>query len=368
MTGINYLLLMFVFSIALAASFLLTPWVRNIALKRNIVAQPGKRMVHDRRVPFLGGAAIYLAFIISIAFTFYLSRQFRIEFSDKLCGLVIGATIIVLLGLWDDINNIKPMVKLIGQIAVAILLFGYGFRIELLTNPFVGGEIQLPIFLSMLFTITWIVGLINAMNLIDGLDGLAAGITVIVALALICIALYLGNYVTVFLLVILSGSLLGFLWFNFHPAQIFMGDAGSMFLGFILAAVTLMGSQHKSATAVVLLAPITVLTIPIYDTFVAIVRRASKKGSVFKADKRHIHHRLLSTGLTQKQIVLFIYLTTLYLGIFAFLFVLIPEKYALILLVLLALGVLMAMRVIGFIERNARIIHKFEIQKRSRNS
>lgn len=143
-----------------------------------------------------------------------------------------------------------------------------------------------------------------------------------------------------------------------------MGDTGSMFIGLILASVTLIRSQHKSAAAAVLLVPITALAIPIYDTFMAVIRRLLKKGSIFRADKRHLHHRLLSTGLEQRQIILFMYLITLYLGIFAFLFVLIPKEFALMLLLLLALGLFMGSRVIGFVEKKARQIHRLELKRR----
>ena len=361
---IDYTLIVFVFAISLCFSYLLTPLMRNIALKRGILSKPGKRMVHARSLPYLGGLAIYLAFVVAVLVLFYANQQFRVDFSQRLQGLLIGGTLIVLLGLWDDIKKIRPITKLIGQIAVALLLFAYGFRIEVITNPFFNGEIHIPLFLSILITIAWVVGLINAMNLIDGLDGLAAGITVIVSGSLILIALFLHNYITMFLLAILAGSALGFLRFNFYPAQIFMGDAGSMFIGLILASVALIESQYKSATAAVLLVPITVLTIPIYDTFMAVIRRIFKKGSIFRADKKHLHHRLLSTGLQQRQIVSFLYLVTVYLGIFAFLFVLIPEKYALILLILLGLGLFLGSRVIGFIEREARLIHGLELKRR----
>jgi UDP-GlcNAc:undecaprenyl-phosphate GlcNAc-1-phosphate transferase len=361
---VDYTLLALVFFISLGISYLLTPVMGRVALKVKILSKPGKRMVHARSVPYLGGLAIYFAFVITILVVFYVNPQLSTEFSQRLKGLLIGGSLIVLLGLWDDIKNIKPITKLTGQIIVALLLFGYGFRIELVTNPLTGAELSVPLLLSLLFTIGWVLGLINAMNLIDGLDGLAAGITFIVCGALFFIAMYLNNYLNMFLLAILAGSTLGFLRYNFHPAKIFMGDTGSMFLGLILASVALIRSQHKSAVAAVLLVPITALAIPIYDTLIAAVRRLLKKGSVFKADKKHLHHRLLSTGLTQTQIVLFMYLVTLYLGIFAFLFVLIPKEYALILLVLLGLGLFMGTRIIGFIEREARLIHRAELKRR----
>jgi len=361
---INYAFILLVFGISWGVSFLLTPLMRSIAIKTQIMSKPGKRRVHTRPVPYLGGLAIFFAFVAGILVVFYFNQQFRIEFVLKLKGLIIAGVLIVLLGLWDDIKKIKPITKLTGQIFVALLLFGYGFRIELFTNPFLGGEMQVPLFLSVLITVAWIVGLMNAMNLIDGLDGLAAGITVIVSGALLFIALFMDNYINVFLLAALAGSTLGFLWFNFHPARIFMGDTGSMFIGLILASVTLIRSQHKSAAAAVLLVPITALAIPIYDTFMAVIRRLLKKGSIFRADKRHLHHRLLSTGLEQRQIILFMYLITLYLGIFAFLFVLIPKEFALMLLLLLALGLFMGSRVIGFVEKKARQIHRLELKRR----
>lgn len=361
---INYGLLVLVFGISLGVSYLLTPLMRKVAIKTRILSKPSRRKVHDRPVPYLGGLAIYFAFIIAMLVVFYTNPQFKIEFSEKLRGLLIGGTLIVLLGLWDDIKNIRPITKLIGQIFVALLMFGHGFRIEVLTNPFFGGEIHIPLFLSALITVAWIVGLINAMNLIDGLDGLAAGITVIISGSLFLVALYLHNYITVFLLAVLAGSTLGFLRFNFYPAKIFMGDSGSMFLGLILASAALISLQYKSATATVLLVPITALSIPIYDTFLAVIRRALKKVSIFKADKNHLHHRLLSTGLKQRQIVLFLYLVTLYLGIFAFLFVLIPERFALILLILLTLGLFIGVRIIGFIERKTRSLHRLERRKK----
>jgi UDP-GlcNAc:undecaprenyl-phosphate GlcNAc-1-phosphate transferase len=339
------------FFLSLIISFSLTPLARNIALRKGMLSRPGERTVHTEPVPYLGGLAIYFSFILGVLVVCMADQNLKCGFHKEIMGLFLGGTLIVLLGLWDDIKNIRPLTKLAGQIVVALVLFGFGFRVEFLTNLFSGQEMHVSYLLSVFFTVVWIVGLINAMNLIDGLDGLAAGITVIAAWALVIVAVYLQNYLTMFLLAVLAGSVLGFLPYNFHPAKIFMGDSGSMFLGLVLASVTLIKSQHKSAAAVVLLTPITALVIPIYDTFVAIVRRAFKKESIFKADKKHLHHRLLAIGLGQGEIVLFIYMVTLYLGIFAFLFVLIPKGFALILLILLLLGLLMGVRVIGYIER-----------------
>jgi len=361
---VNYFYLVFCFVLSLGFSLLLTPFMMKLALKKGVLSKPNRRRVHKKPIPYLGGLGIYLSFFITLFVIYLVDYNFSSKFSFKLIGFFGACTGIVLLGLWDDLKDISPLIKLFGQLIFAVVLYFYGFKIELLTHPFSGREIQLPLSLSFILTIFWFLGLTNAMNLIDGLDGLASGITVIVCGALSFIALYLKNYLNMFLLLTLAGSCLGFLRFNFYPAQIFMGDAGSMFLGFVLASASLVGPQYKSATAVVLLTPLVALTVPIYDTFMAIVRRLTKKHSIFRADRKHLHHRLLDMGLTQKQIVLFIYLVTLYLGIFAFLFILIPNQYAVILLVLLALGLFMGMVVLGFIERRMRYLEKLELRRK----
>jgi UDP-GlcNAc:undecaprenyl-phosphate GlcNAc-1-phosphate transferase len=356
---INYTLLVLIFGISWGVSYLLTPLMRNIALKTGVISKPGRRRVHIKPIPYLGGLAIYFAFVIAILVAFYVNPQVKMEFSEQIKGLLIGGALIVILGLWDDIKDIRPIIKLLGQVVVALVLFGYKFRIELITNPF-GGEIRIPLFWSVLITVIWIVGVINALNLIDGLDGLAAGVTFIASLALLFIALFLHNYITAFLLVALAGSALGFLRFNFYPAKIFMGDAGSMFLGYVLASCVLVGFQYKAATAAALLIPIAALAIPIYDTSMAMMRRVLKKAPIFRADKKHLHHRLLSMGLSHKRVVLFLYFLCVYFGVIAFLFVLIPNEYAFILLILLGMGVFIGVRTIGFIERKVRIMRRME--------
>lgn len=353
-------LLALVFLSALVASFLLTPLARRIALGFNIVALPGERKIHKQPVPYLGGLAIYAAFILGMAIALHNSQTLSAQFLRQLPGLFIACTLVVILGTWDDIKDIKPYLKLLGQILVAVILFSSGLRIDLLRNPVTAVELQMPVFLSLLLTVFWFVGMMNAMNLIDGLDGLAAGITVIASCMLIFVGLYLENYENVFVLAILAAGCLGFLRFNFYPAKIFMGDAGSQFLGMVLSATALIGSQHKAATAVVLLTPLTALALPIYDTFMAIVRRIAKRRSIFRADGLHIHHRLLDLGLTQREIVIFLYLITIYLSLFAFLFILIPKHYAFMLLVLLFLGICMGIAVVDFIERKLRAVIRLE--------
>jgi len=362
---VNVMSIVVVFIAGAIVSFAVTPLARRVALKNNIMAQPGDRMVHTEPTPYLGAVAIYFAFVMALAVGIYINRDILCKSIDKLNALFFASTFIFALGLWDDIKNINPLVKLCGQIVIALFLFSFGFRVGVVTNIFLGGEFRLPLYLSAFITVFWYVGMINAMNLIDGLDGLAAGITVIASGALILVSFYLGNYVDILILAALAGSALGFLKFNFYPAKIFMGDAGSMLLGLVLASVALLGSQHKAATAVALLTPIAALAIPIGDVLIAVIRRVIRKQPIFKADMFHIHHRMLIIGLNQKQIVLFIYLVTLYLGIFSFLFILIPDKFALILLILLTLGLSMGMIVIRFIERKLRYLYRLE--ERSHN-
>ncbi len=360
----DYGLLISVFLISLSVSLLLTPLARRIALRLKILAHPGGRKVHKEPVPYLGGLAIYAAFIAGLAGILWSNMPLTGVFLRQVYGIVTASTLIVAIGLWDDISGIRPFLKLLGQILAACILFYFGLRIELVQNPFTGANITIPLPLSLVLTSLWFLGLMNAMNLIDGLDGLACGITFIASCVLMFVGLYLGNYDNVFLLAILAASCLGFLRYNFYPAKIFMGDSGSMFLGMILASMALIGSQHKTATAVVLLPPLTALALPVYDTFMAVVRRLSKKKSVFKADAKHIHHRLLNLGLNQKQIVIFFYLATMYLSVFSFLFILIPKQYAFVLLMLMALGICMSIVAISFIERKLQAVIRLEERRK----
>lgn len=348
------------FIMGFVLSFVLTPLVRRICLRFGFLDIPSKRKIHTRATPRLGGIAVIFAFILNFLFALMINAGFREVFSSKIIGLSTAVLLLILLGLWDDIRGMRPIIKLSVQIIMAMILFYSGLGIKVFTNPFGGGELQLPFWVSLFLTIFWIVGMINAINLIDGLDGLACGIVFIAGLFLLFVGLYLKTSVTVILLAILCGSTLGFLFYNFPPAKIFLGDTGSMFLGLILAIMGLVGLQYKAATAVALLIPICALAIPIYDTILAIWRRALKKGSVFIADKKHLHHRFLQLGLTQKQVVIAFYLATVYFGIIAFLFVLIPNEYALLLLFLLGIGLFSGIRTIGFIERKIRTMHILE--------
>jgi UDP-GlcNAc:undecaprenyl-phosphate GlcNAc-1-phosphate transferase len=216
---VQNILIIFIISFVLSAVF--TPLLRLIALKREFLSYPGVRRIHTKPVPYLGGIAMYFAFFMALLYIFSVPSGKISGTGLTHChfeGLAIAAAFIVIVGFIDDVREIKPLAKLAAQIISAVILFIYGFRIPVLTNVFSGVETKLPFFFSFFLTIFWIVGFMNAMNLIDGLDGLAAGITSIACFSLFFVALYLNNYLTAFLLAALAGSSLGFLIYNFHPA------------------------------------------------------------------------------------------------------------------------------------------------------
>jgi UDP-GlcNAc:undecaprenyl-phosphate GlcNAc-1-phosphate transferase len=231
----------------------------------------------------------------------------------ELAGLVIGAVALCLTGAWDDVRGLRASLKLAAQTGAAAVAFGFGFRIEAIQLPFIGpmsmGVFAFPV------TVVWIVGVTNAVNLIDGLDGLAAGVSFFAALTAFVIASLSGSAFVALLMAALMGALVGFLFFNFNPARIFMGDSGSYFLGFVLATTSLGGAlQQKASTAVSLLVPILALGLPIFDTLFSMFRRVIERRPIFAGDRGHIHHRLLDLGLTHRRAVIFLYGVSLILA------------------------------------------------------
>jgi UDP-GlcNAc:undecaprenyl-phosphate GlcNAc-1-phosphate transferase len=285
-------------------TFSLVPLIKKLAFKVGAVDNPCQRKVHCKPMPRLGGLAIYLGFIVMILLTQSMTQE--------IIGLVLGSTIIAILGIIDDIKEISPKIKLVGQIFAASVLIAFNIDVDYITHPFSNGVLSLG-YLSIPVTIIWVVGVTNAVNLIDGLDGLAAGISTIAALTLAIVGYIQGEFLMVALALMLAASTLGFLKYNFHPAQIFMGDSGSMFLGFNLSALAIMGFV-KSITVISVFVPILILGIPIFDTLFAIIRRYTNSQPIFKADKEHLHHCLLNKGFTHKQTVLVIYATNLFLA------------------------------------------------------
>jgi UDP-GlcNAc:undecaprenyl-phosphate GlcNAc-1-phosphate transferase len=290
--------------------------------------------------------AIYGAFFITIAVALFFDSGFRVEFGQRFYGLLAGGAIILALGIYDDCRGSVAWLKLLIQLFAAVVLISYGCKVSIITNPF-SDHFNLG-FLSVPITIVWVIGVTNAINLIDGLDGLAAGVTSIILLTLFLVAYYRGHHVTIVLTLALGGSTLGFLRYNFNPAKIFMGDSGSLFLGFALAAIAVEGSQ-KSATAVAFLIPIIAMGLPLMDTLLAMGRRVTQKRNPFRADNGHLHHRLLTRGLSHKKAVLAMYFFCLCLGAVSFVFATVKDEFIGILLLVIGLVVFVGIRRLGMI-------------------
>lgn len=282
---------------AFLISLLMTPYIKKVAFRVGAVDRPDERKVHSRIMPRMGGLAIFLAFTITILLVEPMTKS--------IVGLLAGGALILLLGIADDIVGVSPRVKILGQILAAGVLVGFGVKISFLTNPFGGEMFKLPI-AGVPLTIFWIVGVTNAVNLVDGLDGLAGGLAAIASLTLAVIGWSNDQMMIVVPAVVLSASICGFLKYNFHPAKIFMGDSGSLFLGYMLAGLSVYGLT-KGAAVVSVFVPILILGIPIFDTLYAIVRRFINNQPIFEADKGHLHHRLLAIGLSHRQTVFVIY-------------------------------------------------------------
>ena len=314
--------------LAMIISLLITPLIRKLAFKFSIVSIPNDdRRIHNKTMPLMGGLAIYISFAICL-----ILKSGSLSHTET--GILIGASIIAFYGILDDKFELKPLHKLSFQIFAACVLVYFGIKIEYLTNPFGGGYIPMY-WVSYPLTLLWVVGITNAVNLIDGLDGLAAGISCIAALTIFIIAVISGRPPeAAFLTIILSGAIIGFLPYNFNPASIFMGEVGPALLGFLLAAISMEGAI-KSAAAFAIAVPILALGVPIYDTLFAIVRRKINGKPISVGDRGHLHHRLLDMGLSQRQVVVIMYLISAFLGGIAIIAMQISNSYLLLGLVLI---------------------------------
>jgi UDP-GlcNAc:undecaprenyl-phosphate GlcNAc-1-phosphate transferase len=298
------------------------------------------RKVHGRPIPRLGGIAIAAGFYAPLlALLLEASGVGGIFYanSHRALAFLLGGVAICALGLFDDIRGSGAAKKFLAQFAIAGALYFAGFKIDVLSLPFVGTVTLGP--LSLVFTLLWIVGVINAMNLIDGLDGLAAGVGLFGVATTFVMAASRGDVIMMLFMAGLGGSLLGFLVYNFNPASIFMGDTGSMFIGYVLAVGSIQTCQ-KSSTAVAILVPIVALGLPIADTLLAMIRRAVHHRPMFSADRAHIHHKLIDLGLTQRQAVLILYGASILLGGTALLLTVASS--------LQSAAILVAMAVLGF--------------------
>lgn len=298
------------FVVAMLVTACLTPLVRRFALVVGAIDEPSARRVHQRRVPRMGGIAIVLGFFLPLLTLVALRTQSGLVLLSATritWGILGGTALIVAAGLLDDLKGIGAKSKLAIQSAAAAAAFAGGMRIDSVDLPALGtfhlGMLALPA------TVLWVVGIVNAINLIDGLDGLAAGVSFFACLTNFAIASLTGNLYILLITASLGGAVVGFLFHNFNPAQIFMGDSGSMFLGFILACASLVGAgTQKSPTLIAIVVPILALGLPIMDMLLTIARRFLERRSIFSADRGHIHHRLLDMGLTHRRAVFSLYL------------------------------------------------------------
>jgi UDP-GlcNAc:undecaprenyl-phosphate/decaprenyl-phosphate GlcNAc-1-phosphate transferase len=315
-----------VFIIAFLLAAILTPIARRVALRFGIVDHPGEeRKIHTEPKPYLGGVAIFIAFnlvigiglicaltpisqsltFLSANVTQYLSNIKSVL--PKLIGLFIGSVIIFILGLIDDIKRLSPVQKLVGQFIAGLIVVLFGVRIELFIPN---------VYLSGALTLLWLVGITNAFNLLDNMDGLSAGVAAIAALIFAIFSMQFNHYFIAVILLALCGAISGFLPYNFYPSKIFMGDAGSMFIGFGLATLTVLSSYYATdaPTFLPVFMPLLVLSVPIFDTISVVIIRLRRHLPIYQGDTNHFSHRLVALGMTQRQAVLTIYLVTLCIG------------------------------------------------------
>ncbi|MEO4054160.1 MraY family glycosyltransferase [Solibacillus sp. CAU 1738] len=331
--------------VAFLASIILTPLVKRLAFRIGAVDAPNYRKVHARIMPRLGGLAIFGAFIIGFIFL-KLTTGFESKYAF---AILIAATIIVITGVIDDMREISAKAKMLGQlVAACIVVFVGGIQIEFINLPFEGtlsfGWLGIPI------TIIWIVGITNAINLIDGLDGLAAGVSTIALITIAAMAMIIGNGFVIAMASILAAATIGFLFFNFHPAKIFMGDTGALFLGFMISVFSLLG--FKNITVIALIIPVIMLGVPISDTFFAIVRRLRMKKKWSDPDKSHLHHRLLDLGFSHRQTVLIIYGIAMIFGLMAIIFSMAKVWGAILLVTVILVAIELFVEVIGLAGKN----------------
>jgi UDP-GlcNAc:undecaprenyl-phosphate GlcNAc-1-phosphate transferase len=309
------------------ATYILVPLNIKLSHKLGIIDNPKERGIHKKALPLSGGLSFGIPIIMLQAIGYFF-------WGELMLYLAIGSFMILLLGFMDDRSAFTAKHKLFFQILIVTFMFFCDFKIELLTNPF-GDSIELGL-LSFPATLLWFLVVINAFNLIDGLDGLATGIALIVAMVLFAVGLVKQNYLIIYLSLILIGANAAFLRYNFFPAKIFMGDAGSLLLGFSIASISIAGDgEFKGVTSMTILVPIIILTVPLMDMVLAVLRRVKRKKNIFQADKEHIHHKLYDLGISQKNIAMISYFITFLFGLIGFGFLLSSKKMLMIVLVIL---------------------------------
>ncbi|MCX8094957.1 MAG: undecaprenyl/decaprenyl-phosphate alpha-N-acetylglucosaminyl 1-phosphate transferase [Caldisericia bacterium] len=306
-----YLIIFFFVSLAF------TPLSIYLGKKFNIISKPhekrgDKEKIKKEEMPRSGGISIYISFLLLFLYIYlrYNSKEFL--------SIFLGGSLIFAVGLIDDKFKLKPWMKFLGEILGALIPIFYGVKVNFITNP-KGGYFYLKE-LSIPFTIFWVTGITNAINIIDGLDGLASGIVSIVSTTLGLVAILKGNIIVSIICFAVAGIAIGFLVFNFPPAKIYLGDSGALLFGFLLGEIAVWGAL-KTTTSVILLVAVLALGFPILDTFSAILRRIIRRKSIFEADMDHIHYKLLYSGFKEKEVIIILYILTLFFSLLSFLLI-----------------------------------------------
>lgn len=316
------------FLLAFVTAFVITPYTIRLANRIGAIDKPEKRRINEEPIPRLGGIAVIIGFMLSCTYLLIimtLEKTFfpfgEEQYFHKLIGLLLGIIVLGIICFIDDVKGLPAIIKLVGQTLAAVIVVSFGTQIDNVNIPFLEQTLNINnnIYVYIL-SVGWIVGITNAINLIDGLDGLSSGITLISCFSLIIVfTMNQSPIISIILITALAGAIVGFLPYNIHPAKTFIGDTGAQFLGFSLAVISILGTA-KTYTLLVLISPLIILAIPIADTLFAIVRRIIKGKSIkaiFSPDTGHLHHKLMKKGYTQKQAVLILYGISACFGMFA---------------------------------------------------
>jgi UDP-GlcNAc:undecaprenyl-phosphate GlcNAc-1-phosphate transferase len=337
------------FAVAFAVALAATVAVRAGARRLGVVDRPDRfRKLHSREVPLLGGVAVYVGFaapVLALLFLHHNALSVLLhESAGQVAALIVGGGLVLGVGALDDVRGVPARWKLIAQASAASMAFAGGFGISTVSNPF-GPPLALGL-LSYPVTLLWLVGCMNAVNLLDGLDGLAAGVCLFAAMTLCLVSLLFDQMLSMLLMLCLSGSVLAFLLFNFHPATVFLGDSGSLLLGFLMGCLSLSAARKTEAT-IALIIPFVALGLPVFDTMLAVLRRWLRRLPLSTADRRHVHHVLLSMGLSHRQAVLALYAACLLLGAAALLITAGRDEVTLLVLGSLAIMAFVCVRLFG---------------------
>ncbi len=298
------------FLIALILTLVFTPLIARLAMALGAIDIPdNERRVHQKPTPRLGGVAIFASFLLTLCCVPFLQNEIGQRFNAHpqwYLSIVLCTAVVFLLGVYDDLKGCSAWVKIAVQSGAAVLLQYWGFGIELVSLPFLGENFALPEGLGFVLTLIWVLGITNAFNLVDGVDGLAAGISAFALLSILFTVVAVGNFEIGLLAIILLGAVVGFLYFNFHPASIFLGDSGSLMLGFMVAVLSLIGAQ-KGTTTIAIAIPMVSFGLPIVEIFLSVIRRFVGGKPLMQSDRGHIHHRLLDHGLSVRQTTILLY-------------------------------------------------------------